>query len=367
MGDVVPAAPPWGLAGSSGPLHAAHDVVLLDLDGVVYLGSDAVPGAAQALDAVRAAGTAVRFVTNNASRSPEVVAARLTRLGVPTVPAEVVTSAQIAAALLARRLPAGSGVLVIGAAGLRQALEAEGLVPMDSVDEGPAAVVQGFGPEVAWRRLAEASRAVRSGLFWLATNLDLTVPTAYGPAPGNGSLVRAVETAVGRGPDDVAGKPRPAAFQEAARRAGACRPLVVGDRLDTDLEGAQAAGLPGLLVLTGITDASQLLAAPAGRRPTHVGRSVGALLEEHPPARAEILAGEGRARGRCVDAVAVAGIAADRVVVRVEAVGRDAVDLLRAAAVAAWHVLDGGHAREVDGSAVVEALRGVEPGAPWAR
>jgi glycerol 3-phosphatase-2 len=367
MSSVVYAGSSLGLAGSPVPLYVAHDLALLDLDGVVYIGSKAVTGVAQTLGTVRAVGMSVRFVTNNASRPPEAVAEHLTQLGVPAAAAEVVTSAQIAAVRLAQRLPLGAGVLVIGADGLRQAVEAEGLVPMESLDEGPVAVVQGFGPEVGWRRLAEASRAVRSGLFWMVTNLDLTVPTAYGPAPGNGSLVRVVEAAAGRGPDDVAGKPRPGAFTDVVRRAGASRPLVVGDRLDTDLEGAHAAGLPGLLVLTGITGMSQLLTAPPWRRPTYVGRSVGALLVEHPAASVEALGDGGGARGSCGGAVTVAEAVAGRVVVRVEAAGQDPVDLLRAAVVAAWQVLDvrGGH--EVDGSAVVEVVRAVEPEAAWAR
>jgi HAD superfamily hydrolase (TIGR01450 family) len=367
-----------GLAATGGPLRAEYDLALLDLDGVVYIGPDAVPGAAEALDAVREAGLRVRFVTNNASRPPEAVADHLTELGVPARPAEVVTSAQVAAALLAHRLPAGAGVLVIGGAGLREALKQEGLVPMESVDEGPVAVVQGFGPEVGWKRLAEASRAVRAGLFWMATNLDLTVPTMNGPAPGNGALVRAVETAAGRGPDDVAGKPQPGAFLEAVRQAGSTRPLVVGDRLDTDLEGARAAGMPGLLVLTGITDVTALLGAPPRVRPTYVGRNLASLLETHPAATAALTGDGSAAEGRCRAAhvrAEIAGneIAGSQVVVRVTSAGDDPVDLLRAAAVATWRVRDALGASEssgataVDASAVIAAVHAAEPEAAWAR
>jgi HAD superfamily hydrolase (TIGR01450 family) len=353
-----------GLSGSDGPLHAVFDLVLLDLDGVVYVGSSAVPGAAEALDVVRAAGMQVRFVTNNASRTPEVVADLLTRLKVPASPGEVVTSSQVAAAMLARRLAPGSPVLVIGGVGLRHALTAEGLVPVDSVDAGPVAVVQGFAPDLGWRNLAEASRAVRDGLFWMATNLDLTLPTAHGPAPGNGSLIRAVATAAGRGPDDVAGKPRPGAFVEAARQAGAARPLVVGDRLDTDLEGARAAQMPGLLVMTGVTDVSALLSAPAGRRPTYVGRDLWALLHVHPYAVATTV--DGGVEGRCARARVRAEASSGRVVVR-PLTGEDPLELLRAAAVAAWQAVDSGLGHQLDATAVIKALRAVEPGVAWAR
>lgn len=364
MSDLVPAGR-TELPASDGPLHQAFDLALLDLDGVVYIGPHVVPGAAEALDAVRAEGLAVRFVTNNASRPPQVVAEHLTSLGVPATVTEVVTSAQVAAALLARRFPPGSGVLVIGAAGLRDALTAEGLVPMDSVDDGPVAVVQGFGPDVSWRRLAEGSRAVRAGLFWMATNLDLTVPTVHGPAPGNGVLVRAVATAGGRGPDEVAGKPLPGAFLEAARRAGSTRPLVVGDRLDTDLEGARAADMPGLLVLTGVTGATELLAAPAALRPTYIGRDLRSLHDPHPAARADLV--DGGALGRCGDAVVQVEPEGDQLAVHVAAAGEDGLDLLRAAAVAVWCAVDAGEGRAVDVKKLIVALQGIESGAAWAR
>ncbi len=147
--DVAAATP--GLASSTAPLVAVHDLALLDLDGVVYVGDDAVPGAADAIAAAAAAGVRVAYVTNNASRTPQDVATHLARLGIPAAEDDVVTSAQVAAAMLARRLPAGSPVLVVGGTGLRAALEAEGLRPVTLLEEGPRAVVQGFGPDVGWR------------------------------------------------------------------------------------------------------------------------------------------------------------------------------------------------------------------------
>ncbi len=339
------------LAASPPPVDV-HDVALLDLDGVVYVGPHAVPGAARAIEAAAARGLRSVYVTNNASRTPATVASHLRELGVPAQDGDVVTSAQIAAGILAERLPAGAAVLVVGGTGLVEALTAEGLRPVASIDDAPLAVVQGFAPEVGWRVLAEGSRAVRAGLLWVATNLDLTVPTVHGPAPGNGALVAAVAAAGGRRPDVVAGKPQPQAFLGAAARTGSVRPVVVGDRLDTDLEGARAAGIPGLLVLTGITGVTELLRCPPAARPDLVGRDLGALLTAHPQAVADE-----DGIGHCCDAV----VCADGTVAQP---GADALDLLRAACAAAW--APGGSADALV-APVLDAVRSLEPDAAWAR
>jgi len=348
---VLPASPP--------PADV-HDVALLDLDGVVYVGPDAVPGAADAVAAAAARGLRCVYVTNNASRPPEKVGAHLRELGIRADDADVVTSAQLAAGILAGRLPAGSPVLVVGGEGLLDALAAEGLRPVRSMDDAPQAVVQGFGPDLGWRELAEGARAVRAGLFWVASNLDLTVPTPHGPAPGNGALVNAVAAAGGRRPDAVAGKPEARAFRDAAARAGSRRPLAVGDRLDTDLEGARAAGMPGLLVLTGITGVSELLRCPLRARPDLVGRDLAALLAAHPEA-----VRDGDGRGRC----AGAAVAVRDSGLVVEEPGDDALDLLRAACAAALTLpaSAAGEEVEVDPDPVVAAVRAREPEAEWAR
>jgi HAD superfamily hydrolase (TIGR01450 family) len=348
-GEVVLAASP--------PPATVHDVALLDLDGVVYVGPDAVPGAAEAIAAAAEHGLRSVYVTNNASRTPEAVSAQLRGLGVPAETEDVVTSAQLGAAILAQRLPHGSTVLVVGGEGLYQALRAEGLRPVARLDDGgpeaPKALVQGFAPHVGWADLAEGARAVRQGLLWVATNLDLTVPTPHGPAPGNGALVAAVAAAGGRQPDEVAGKPVPRAFRDAAHRAGSRRPIVVGDRLDTDLEGARGAGIPGLLVLTGVTGVTELLASPPETRPDLVGPDLGALLTEHPAATC----GPDCA-GHCGDAV----VAVEAGAAAVRSPGRDALDLLRAACAAVWCATG-----TVDTTPVVDAVRRLEPRAAWAR
>lgn len=260
-------------------LSAAYDVCLLDLDGVVYIGPDAAPYAREALRVARADGMRLAFVTNNASRTPETVAAHLRELGIQTSAQEIVTSAQAAARMLSDRLPEGSAVLVIGGAGLVEAVRERGLIPVASCDDDPVAVVQGFDPAVDWRMLAEGTYAVSHGLPWVASNTDTTIPTARGTAPGNGALVQVIATVTGRSPD-VAGKPEPPMHAETVLRTGARRPLVVGDRLDTDIEGANRSGVDSLLVLTGITTPTMLPAAEPLHRPTLVGPDLRALAAE---------------------------------------------------------------------------------------
>ncbi|MDT4973497.1 MAG: glycerol-phosphatase [Pseudonocardiales bacterium] len=268
------------LQATAEPLAEIYDVALLDLDGVVYVGQHAVPGIPEALAAVRAVGMRLAFVTNNAARPPAVVARHLSALGIAAEPGEVINSAQAAAHYLADRLSTGATVLVVGTTGLEEALVERGLVPVHSADDDPQAVVQGYSPDLEWRQLAEGAVAIRRGLLWVATNVDPTVPSPRGPLPGNGSLVAALRHATGAEPV-VTGKPNPAMHLESVQRSGAQRPIVVGDRLDTDVEGANAAGCPSLLVFTGVTSAADLLAAAPAMRPTYVAPGAGGLLTAH--------------------------------------------------------------------------------------
>ncbi len=266
---------------SERPPSEVYDVALLDLDGVVYLSRAAVPGAPEALAEARRRGMRLAFVTNNASRSPSAIAAQLTGLGVPATPAEVVTSAQAAAHLIADRLPAGAPVLVVGGIGLRIALRERGLRPVSTAADRPAAVVQGYAPDVGYPILAEAGLAVGAGAWYVASNVDATLPTGRGIQPGNGSLVQVIVTATGQKPV-VAGKPEPPLHSEAVARAGARRPLVVGDRLDTDIEGAVRVGADSMLVLTGVTRPAEAVLAPRHRRPTYLAPDLTGLNEPHP-------------------------------------------------------------------------------------
>jgi glycerol 3-phosphatase-2 len=264
------------MKGTAGPLVGDHDLLLIDLDGVLYVGDQPVAGAAAALEAVRSRGVPITFVTNNAARTPDAVAAQLRGMGVAATRDEVVTSAMAAAQLLADDLEPAAAVLVVGGDGVRQALLDVGLRPVHEAADHPVAVVQGWAAEVGWAMLAEATVAVRAGARWIATNRDATLPSPRGPLPGNGSMVAALVTALGCDPE-VVGKPEPALFRTAQRLATGERPLVVGDRLDTDIAGARAAGIPSLLVLTGVSSPADLVRAEPAWRPDYVGRDLAAL------------------------------------------------------------------------------------------
>jgi glycerol-1-phosphatase len=316
-----------GLQASQAPLVQNYDVALLDLDGVVYVGHHVVPGAQDALSQARAAGMRLAFVTNNASRTPHEVAAQLAQLGIPAKPDEVVTSAQAAARLLAEQLPRGARVLLVGAEGLEHALVEQGLQPVLTADEHPAAVAQGYGPDVGWRNLAEAAYAIHDGAWWVATNTDPTLPTPRGPAPGNGALVAAVRSATGKDPV-VAGKPELPMHREGILRTGATRPIVVGDRLDTDIEGARRGGVDSLLVLTGVTHPIDVVLAPATMRPTFIAGNLTGLLEQHP----EVVVANGSATCRGWEARIDSGMR----LTAANHVAESPIDALRAACGAVW-------------------------------
>ena len=272
------------MQGTDRPLAETYDVALLDLDGVVYRGQESVPHAASALAAARGLGMRLAFVTNNALRPPDEVARRIAAAGVPAEPGEVATSAQAAARLLAEQLPAGSKVLVAGGAGLRQAVSERGLIPVSGADEHPAAVVSGYDPELTYARLAEAVLAIFAGAIWVASNTDVTVPTERGLLPGAGALVAFIAAATKVTPQ-VAGKPERALHEESTSRSGAKRPVVVGDRLDTDIEGANGVGAPSLLVLTGVATLAELVGAEPKLRPTYLGADLRSLLRPAPEVR----------------------------------------------------------------------------------
>lgn len=246
------------------------DALLADLDGVLYAAAEPIPYAVDAVNELVAQGLRVGYITNNASRRDDEVAAQLRGYGLSVEPRDVITSPQAAVEVLRGLVPDGSKVLVIGGVGLTHELALAGYTIIDSAEDSPAAVVQGFHPSVGWANLAEAAFAIQHlGIPWVATNQDWTIPHSRGVAPGNGTLVSAVHTATGTLPV-VAGKPEKPIFDVAAARFGAQRPLVVGDRLDTDVLGATRAGIASALVLTGIDKPKQLLAAVVDERPTYI-------------------------------------------------------------------------------------------------
>lgn len=261
-----------------------HDALLVDLDGTVYRGREAIDGAVETLEAARGRGVRLAYVTNNAARGPQEVADHLAELGLTVSGPDVVTSAQAAAAVLAERCVPGTRVLVLGTEALAVEVSGVGLEPVRRAADDPGAVVQGHSPQTGWAELAEATVALGAGALWVACNVDLTLPNERGLLPGNGSMVAAVRAASGREPE-VAGKPAAPLLRQSIERVGAGRPLVVGDRLDTDIAGAYEVGADSLLVLTGVSTAAQLLDAPASRRPTHLGGDLRVLDEDLDAAR----------------------------------------------------------------------------------
>ena len=329
-------------SGSTQPPTEVYDVALLDLDGVVYVGPAAVPGVPEALAAARRGGMRLGFVTNNAARTPEQVAQHLTELAVPAGPDDVITSSQAAASVVVGLLGDGARVLAVGGPGVAAALTAAGLTVVERAEDEPAAVVQGYGPSVGWTQLAEAVVAVRRGARHVATNVDATIPSPRGVLPGNGALVGVVSTVTGLVPL-VTGKPDPAMHAECVRRTGARRPLVVGDRLDTDIEGARRAGAASLLVLTGVTGPAELLAARPEHRPDLLAPDAAGLLTAHPPVLAADAAwrcGAWSARAACdgvLTLTALPGATGPRDPTGPPGPGAaDGLDGLRALAVAHW-------------------------------
>lgn len=313
---------------STAPLTETYDLAMLDLDGVVYIGADAVPGAAENIGAAREAGMRVAFITNNASRTPAAVAEHLVELGVEADAADVVTSAQAASRVARKRWGAGARVVCLGAPGLEAALVEAGLEPVGA-DAEAEAVVSGYGPDVPWRDIMRVAVRIRDGLPWVASNTDWTIPTAFGVAPGHGVQVDMLARFSEVTPV-VAGKPERPLLEETVRRVGGARPLMVGDRLDTDIEGARNAEVDSLLVLTGITGLAELVAAPPALRPTYLAADLGGLRRAHPAPRQDeegwVLDGW---RGRVVDGR-----------LEVDGSGSEADDAWRVAASAAWAHLD---------------------------
>jgi HAD superfamily hydrolase (TIGR01450 family) len=310
------------------------DLILADLDGVIYTGRRAIPHAVESINAA-ARSIHVGYITNNASRTPASVAEHLTGLGLRVAPEDVVTSPQAAITILEGLVPPGSTILVVGGEGLLDVVLAAGFVPTDSAADSPAAVIQGFAAEVGWKQLAEASYALArdvegNGIPWVATNTDWTIPQERGVAPGNGTLVSAVHTAVGILPV-VAGKPEKPIFDAAISRFGASHPVMIGDRLDTDIEGANRAGIASIMVLTGIDGAKQVIAAVPEQRPHFLLEDLRGLAEPYPV----IEAGEDT-DGSIVTRVGDAVVRRRATVLSIEHAGESRINLIRAGAAAVW-------------------------------
>lgn len=248
--------------------------ILLDIDGVVRLGSEPIAGAGDTVKALRRLGIALAFVTNNASATQAEMSAKLADVGVDAHGRDIVTSAMAAAQLL----DPGTRCLVIGMKGLRQALQERGCSEVVEPQRAQAVVV-GFDRNLVWDDLRRATLALRAGARFLATNDDATFPSSEGLWPGNGAVVAALERSSGR-TAEVAGKPHAPLLELAAASACGEPVLFVGDRYETDIAGAIARGWDTALVLTGVTRREDVPALSP--RPTYVLDSVNDLLAPAP-------------------------------------------------------------------------------------
>lgn len=277
----------------------SYDAALFDLDGVLYLGPLAVPGAVAALQELDRSQVRLIYVTNNAAREAQVVIDQLRSLGYAADEHNVLTSAQVAADGLVEELPVGSRVLCAGSPNLAGLLERGGFEVVYSADDEPDAVIQGYHPKLDWRMLDEVALAVQRGARWFATNDDASRPTDRGLVPGVGGAISVIRLVVDAEPT-IFGKPHPPMLREAIRRSAASRPIFCGDRLDTDISGANGAGIDSLLVFTGAHGKYDLVAAAPQLRPTHIGAGVAALLAE--PRPLSITASRAECRGQIVTA-----------------------------------------------------------------
>ena len=334
------------LAGTDRPLAETYTLALLDLDGVVYRGKNPVDHAADAIRQAKQMGMVIEYTTNNSSRFQAVVADQLTGFGLDVQPRQVITSSVVAARMVARAVPQGSKVLVVGADHLREEIAGQGLVVVERAEDGPVAVVQGWYPEMTWNQMAQAAFAVEHGAVYYVTNRDLTIPRELGIAPGCGSMIQAVINATGVQPVASAGKPEPAMYDEARMLAagGDAEPvrrelcLAIGDRLDTDIEAGNRGGYDSLAVLTGVTNPRELMLAPRRLRPTFISRDLRALNKPMSmPCR--------EADGRWVCGGHMAAFDADG---RLNVDDAASVDALRAACCAAWEEADRGRTLNAD-------------------
>lgn len=345
---------PRALKASDAPLAERYQLALLDLDGVVYRGADPVAHAAEGIRQAERLGMQISYTTNNPSRYPRTVAEQLEGFGLTVADNQVITSAIVAARMLAARLPRGAKVLVVGREHLREQLEANGLVPVARAADGPDAVIQSWHQDLSWGELAEASYALRAGARYFVTNTDLTIPREGGIAPGNGAMQLPVIAATGKHPEASAGKPEAAMYDEARELfAGQGQRLVpvagslpVGDRLDTDIEAANRGGYDSLVVLTGVATPRDIITAAPLQRPTYIAADLRGLTRpqpavEHDAAERNDVTVNGV--WRCGNAQA--SIGADNALA-VTAVGGDrmerprTLDALRAACCCAWDAVD---------------------------
>jgi glycerol-1-phosphatase len=244
------------------PLADRFDGLLIDLDGVVWIGREPVPGSPEALRALLEAGKRLVFVTNNPGKHPAAYAERLADMGVAVDESQIVTAGMVVARLAGEAIGAGGGTFVIGAPALKEMVAAAGGRVLEGEEgrEADAVVVSGHRG-FDYGELLTAKRALDRGAALFATSHDPTMPFPGGEVPGTGAILAAVETASGKRAT-IAGKPEPHLFRMAREALGECESMaMVGDRLSSDIEGGARAGLETILVLSGTTTRAEAEAA----------------------------------------------------------------------------------------------------------
>ncbi len=304
-----------------------YDAALFDLDGVIYLGSEAVVGAPEGMAALRKLGVKVAFVTNNAARPPQTVVDHLVSLEIEAHLTDVVTSAQAGARMLKERLEPGSTVFVVGTEALADEIRAVGLKVVYEIDPTPDAVIQGYDPEMTQPRLDLGGLAIQNGATWFVTNTDSTRPLPEGLVGGAGAQIDAMANVTDQIPE-AAGKPCPPLMHETVRRLETERPIFVGDRIDTDIMGAVGVGMDSLFVFTGVHGVRDLVEAGPEGRPTHVGYDIRALVE--PTRMAEL------EKNRCVCREQVATVQDGKIEVTVPRDVEEQLDALWAVLQLSW-------------------------------
>jgi 4-nitrophenyl phosphatase len=237
--------------------------LILDMDGVLWHGDTPMPGLAEFFGRLRQLNIDFVLATNNAAKTPGQYAAKLARFGVEVPESAILTSSEATAEFLRGEYDAGTAVFVVGGTGLQEAVEKRGFRRLSVEDvlagETAAVVTVGFYQEAAFPDFAAGAICIHKGARFVGTNPDPTFPSEYGPLPGAGSFLALIETATGVAPT-IIGKPGPLIFQDAMRRLGGTpeNTAMVGDRLSTDIAGGKAAGIPTILLLSGITSRADL-------------------------------------------------------------------------------------------------------------
>jgi 4-nitrophenyl phosphatase len=264
-------------AGGLDRLQAAR-AFIFDMDGVLYRGNAPLPGVRELFAALQLRGIDFRLATNNSTLTPHQYVEKLAAMGIDVAHEHIVTSGGATRQFLEESLPAGSAIQVIGEPALSAQLLLTGHLRPPSEDDGRvSAVVVGLDREFTYAKLYAANHAIRSGARFVATNADVTLPTEVGLVPGCGSIVAAITASTGQQPE-IVGKPAGLLFEMACVQMGVpvSEAVAIGDRLDTDIAGANSAGALSVMVLTGVSTRDEIAAFPA--RPDLVFTDLNAVL-----------------------------------------------------------------------------------------